>query len=92
MCFFAIPEQGSGWKKEVREYASKYAREYASTREKLVDPVWFDNQGWEYWVRVPGYSSASATVAPRVVPGTVPGTQYSTRVLYPNPGTVLLIQ
>jgi hypothetical protein len=28
------------WVKEVREYAS--------TREKLVDPVWFDNQGWEY--------------------------------------------
>jgi hypothetical protein len=19
-----------------------------ATREKLVDPVWFDNQGWEY--------------------------------------------
>ena len=43
------------WVKEVREYAStrvrEYAstrvREYASTREKLVDPVWFDNQGWE---------------------------------------------
>jgi len=31
------------WVKEVREYV----REYASTREKLVDPVWFDNQGWE---------------------------------------------
>ena len=30
---FAISEQGSGWRK--------------STREKLVDPVWFNNQGWE---------------------------------------------
>ena len=40
------------WVKEVREYASTRVREYASTRvrtrEKLVDPVWFDNQGWEY--------------------------------------------
>ena len=35
------------WVKEVREYASTRVREYASTREKLVDPVWFDNQGWE---------------------------------------------
>ena len=26
---------------------STRVREYASTREKLVDPVWFDNQGWE---------------------------------------------
>ena len=32
--FFAVPEQGSGWK-------SQYAvREYASTREKFVDPIW----------------------------------------------------
>ena len=30
------------WVKEVREYTSTRA-----TREKLVDPVWFDNQGWE---------------------------------------------
>ena len=36
------------WVKEVREYASTRVREYASTREKLVDPVWFDNQGWEH--------------------------------------------
>jgi len=36
------------WVKEVREYASTRVREYASTREKLVDPVWFDNQGWEW--------------------------------------------
>ena len=38
------------WVKEVREYVreySTYASTYASTREKLVDPVWFDNQGWE---------------------------------------------
>ena len=28
---FAISEQGSGWRK--------------STREKFVDPVWFNNQG-----------------------------------------------
>ena len=47
------------WVKEVREYAS--------TREKLVDPVWFDNQGWEYipyiylipYCTVPGYRSAT---------------------------------
>jgi hypothetical protein len=31
--------------KEVREYASTRVR----AREKLVDPVWFDNQGWEKW-------------------------------------------
>jgi hypothetical protein len=25
----------------------KYASTRVRTREKLVDPVWFDNQGWE---------------------------------------------
>ena len=44
------------WVKEVREYAStrvrEYASTYASTREKLVDPVWFDNQGWEYIIYI----------------------------------------
>jgi hypothetical protein len=33
------------WVKEVREYASTRVR----AREKLVDPVWFDNQGWEQY-------------------------------------------
>ena len=33
-----------------KKYASTRVREYASTREKLVDPVWFDNQGWEKFV------------------------------------------
>jgi hypothetical protein len=32
----------------VREYAStQYASTRVRAREKLVDPVWFDNQGWE---------------------------------------------
>ena len=41
------------WVKEVREYASTRVR----AREKLVDPVWFDNQGWEYLVQIKSIKS-----------------------------------
>ena len=38
------------WVKEVREYVRECTRvrTRVRAREKLVDPVWFDNQGWEY--------------------------------------------
>ena len=50
---------GEGEKKE-KKYASTRVR---ATREKLVDPVWFNNQGWEYFIDDTYFIMCTSTVA-----------------------------